>query len=126
SNFPFLNYIRLISVDNRLQRIESIYILNWILAITIKISSYIHIADEGLKEIFNEKIKNQFIYIVGIICIIVTYIFAEIVPRFMELIVFSPWEVVYYSIHKTILPIIAVIVYLIRRKTIDPRERSEN
>ena len=123
SNFPFLAYIRLIRSYSIFERVESIYILLWIIAMIIKVSAYIHIADEGMKEIFKKGSGNKNLYIIGTICILVTAYFADINPRYIEMENTSNWEYVYYFIHKSVIPLIAFLVYFIRRKKFTSEEK---
>lgn len=123
SNFPFLLYIRLIRAYSIFERVESIYIILWIFAMVIKISAYIHIADEGMKEIFKKESGNKYLYMIGVICVLVTYYFSDIKPMYIEIIHVIDWQYIYSFIHKTGIPLIALLVYFIRRKKIGPGEK---
>jgi spore germination protein (amino acid permease) len=125
SNFPFLAYIRLISSYSIFERVESIYILLWVFAMVIKITAYLNITNEGVKEIFKHKSKNLFLYTIGFFCILITFYFAEINPKSTEIINIKDLEYVYYFIHKTLIPLIAVLVYFIRRKTFESEEKLQ-
>lgn len=125
SNFPFLSYIRLIRSYSIFERVESLYILLWIIAMTIKISAYIHIADEGMKEILKKGSENKFLYIIGTICILITAYFADINPIYIQIENMSSWEYIYYFIHKTAIPLIALLVYFIRRKKFTSEEKLQ-
>lgn len=126
SNFPFLAFIRLIDAYSIFERVESIYILIWLFAMMIKITAYIHITDEGLKQIFKNKSGNKFLYIIGIVCILVTFYMTDINPESSQMVDLKSWEYVYFFIHKTIIPVIAVLVYFIRRKTFKSEEKLQS
>lgn len=126
SNFPLLLYIRLIRAYSIFERVESIYILLWIFAMIIKISAYIHIADEGMKEIFKKESGNKYLYMIGVISILATYYLADINPKYIQIINLKNWQYIYAFIHKTGIPLIALLVYFIRRKKIEPGEKLES
>ena len=126
SNFPFLAFIRLIDAYSLFERVESIYILIWLFAMVIKITAYIHITDEGLKEIFKDKSGNKFLYIIGIVCIIVTFYMADINPKSSQMVDLNNWEYAYNFVHKTMIPVIAVLVYFIRRKSFKSEEKLQS
>lgn len=126
SNFPFLAFIRLIDAYSLFERVESIYILIWLFAMVIKITAYIHITDEGLKQIFKKKSGNKFLYIIGIISILVTFYLADINPKSSQMVNLNNWEYIYYFVHKTMIPVIAVLVYFVRRKTFESEEKLQS
>lgn len=126
SNFPFLAYIRRIKAYSIFERIESIYIIMWILAMIIKITTYIYISSQGIKEIFKKKSGNMFLYITGALVGLVTFYVAEINPIIPEVVEIGFPEYVYYFTHKTLIPLIAVIVYLFRRKTFEEQQKLRN
>lgn len=126
SNFPFLAYIRRIKAYSIFERIESIYIIMWILAMIIKITTYIYISNQGVKEIFKKKSGNMFLYIMGAIVALATFYIAEINPIIPEIMEIKSPEYVYYFAHKTLIPLIAVIVYLFRKKTFENQQKLGN
>lgn len=119
SNFPFLDFIRLINVFSIFERIESIYIVMWMIAMIIKITVYIYIASKAFAETFGRKFSNIFIYIVGAVVGLITYYIAEFRPLLLEISSIKPLEYTVYIIFKTGIPLIAVIVYFFRRKSLD-------
>lgn len=126
SNFPFLLYIRLIRTYSIFERLESFYILFWIIGMVIKISTYLHIADEGMKGIFKKGSGNRYLYTIGVFIILVTFYLADINPKPIEVINLGNWEYLYYFIYKTGIPLIALLVYFIRRKKFEDGERLES
>ena len=123
SNYPFLSYIRIIRAYSIFERMESIYILIWIIAMMIKISTYIYIANESMKELFKKVSGNKFLYIIGGICILTTWYIADINTKYIELNIVSRIEYIYYFIHKSLIPLIGLFVYFIRRNTLETGER---
>ena len=126
SNFPFLAYIRRIKAYSIFERIESIYIIMWISAMIIKIATYIYISNQGFKEIFEKKSGNIYIYMIGVIVALVTFYIAEINPLMLEIAAIKFSEYIYYFIHKTAIPLVAVLVYFIRRKSLESKERLQD
>lgn len=123
SNFPFLTFIRLINVYSIFERIESIYIIMWLIAMVIKISVYIYIASQSFAEICRKKGSNTFLYIVGAIVSLITYYIAEFRPLMLEIALIKPLEYIIYIIFTTGIPLIALIVYLFRRKSLNKQEK---
>lgn len=126
SNFPFLTFVRRIRSYSIFQRIESIYIIIWILAIVSRISNYIYISNQAFKEVFNNKEGNLSLYIIGAIIAIMTYYITEIHPVMELLLEVKPQEYIYYLVFKTIIPLISLIVYLFRRKSFEGQKGLGN
>lgn len=118
-NFPFLTFVRLIDAKIILQRIESIFVLMWLTVIILRMSVYIYIASQGLKETLNRKNRTTCIYIIGILTGLVTYYIAEQNPQMEKVVSLKLPGYIYYLIFKTGMPLIGVIVYFFRRKTIE-------
>ncbi|WP_353093479.1 endospore germination permease [Tissierella praeacuta] len=116
SNFPFLSYIRRMKTYSIFERVESVYILIWIVAMMGKIVMYTYIATETFKEVFNKKDRNFILYIIGTFIILITYYFAEYRPILIEIKSIPLLEYIYYFIFETFIPLVLVIVYIFRRK----------
>lgn len=91
----------------------------WMIAMIIKITVYIYIASKAFAETFGRKFSNIFIYIVGAVVGLITYYIAEFRPLLLEIASIKPLEYIVYIIFKTGIPLIAVIVYFFRRKSLD-------
>lgn len=123
SNYPFLTYVRMVRTYSIFERIESAFLVIWILTIMTRIVAYIYISSYAFKEVFRRKNVNIFVYPVTIIAAIITYYLADINPMWLEIAIPKPLEYIYYFIFKTGIPIIAVIVYFFRRKSFKEQER---
>lgn len=123
SNFPFLAFIRLINISDVFERIESIYIFMWITAMIIKVTVYLYISSQAFSEIFKKKDNNISLYIIGIIVALITYYIAEFKPLLIEAGKTKLSQYIVYIVFKTAIPLIAVIVYLFRRKSFDKQKK---
>lgn len=126
SNYPFLTYVRMVRTYSIFERIESAFLVTWTVTIMTKISAYIYISGYAFKEIFKKKNANIFIYSISIISAAITYYLADINSMIVEIITPKLPEYIYYFIFKTVIPIIAVIVYFFRRKSLNKQQRLSN
>lgn len=126
SNFPFLTYVRRIKAYSVFERIESVYTIMWISAMIIKITTYIYLSYQSFKEIFRKQKKGISLYIIGALVGLTTYYLAEINPMMVEIKPIQLSEYIYYFIFKTLIPLIALVVYLFRRKSFEKQERLGN
>lgn len=123
SNFPFLAFIRLINISDVFERIESIYIFMWITAMIIKITVYLYITSQAFAEVLKRKENNICLYTVSIIVALTTYYIAEFKPLLIEIGSTKPPQYIVYIVFKTGIPLIAVIVYFFRRKSLNKQEK---
>lgn len=123
SNFPFLAFVRLINVNSIFERIESVYIIMWLVAMIIKITTYIHMASQAITEVLRKKENNLILYSVGVIVALSTYYIAEFRPLLIETASTSKLEYIVYITFTTFIPLIAVIVYFFRRKSLNKQEK---
>ncbi|HAE92834.1 MAG TPA: hypothetical protein DCG60_09390 [Tissierella sp.] len=126
SNYPFLTYIRMVRTYSIFERIESAFLTIWLIFIMTRIISYLYVSGYAFKEIFKKKDINIFIYPIAIITTIITYYIVDISPMMLEITKPKPLEYIYYLIFKTIIPLIAVIVYFFRKKTFEDQEKLKN
>lgn len=125
-NYPFLAYIRNIRIYSTFERIESIYIFIWIIAMIIKISIYLCISIDAFKEIFKKKSRNKLLYIVGITVALIIFYIAEISPMMVEIKSVKFSEYIYYFIFKVGIPLLILVLYFFRRKTIEKQEKLKS
>ncbi len=123
SNYPFLTYIRMVRTYSIFERIESAFLAIWLIFIMARIISYLYISGYAFKEIFEKENINIFIYPIAIITTIITYYIVDIWPMMFEIIKLKMSEYVYYFLFKVGIPLIAVIVYFLRRKKFEKQER---
>lgn len=126
SNFPLLTYIRRIRAYSSFERIESIYILMWLIAMIVKITIYIHISKKSFQELLRKRTGNKILYTIVIFIIIATYYIAEINPMMLEIKPIKLPGYTYYFIFKTLIPFLALLVYMIRRKSIEKNKKPSN
>ncbi len=124
ANFPFLIFVRLIDNQSILQRIESVVILMWMVAIILKISIYLYISSKSLKEVLNVKGNKKCVYIFGVLIGAITYYISEYNPQIEKIVSIKLPEYTSYLIFKALIPLIALIVYFFRRKTIMGEEAN--
>lgn len=123
ANFPFLTYVRMVRAYSIFERIESAFLTIWTLTITARIIAYLYISSYAFKEVFKVKNVNYFVYPLGIVTAIITYYYSEINPMLVKILELEPSEYIASFILKTIIPLLAVIVYFFRRKTFEREER---
>lgn len=126
SNFPFLTYVRCVRTYSIFERIESIFLIVWILSIITRIVAYFYISINAITEIFKKRGKNIFLYMLAIIITITTYYLAEINPMMGEIILIKFPEYIFYFILEIIIPLIAIVVYLFRKKSFEKQEKLGN
>lgn len=68
-SFPFLSLARYVSMENILQRMDTIILIVWISSIFLKLSVYIYCGTQIALSI--KKIKNKIIYIISIAIVII-------------------------------------------------------
>lgn len=118
-NFPYFTFARLISVFDVVERIESIYVIGWIVSNIGKISAYFYFATLSLSQIFNKKDNRVYIIPLSIIIFIISSTIRGKRPvvgvnQFFKKIAFNT-----VLIFVLIIPLIAVIVYFIRRRFLE-------
>ncbi|MBU5439000.1 spore germination protein [Tissierella sp. MSJ-40] len=126
ANFPFFTFTRLIDIYRIIQRIESIYIMVWIISNVGKITGYLFFASLSISQVLNKNKPNTFIILISTITYIISLF---LINRRTVLGVKQPIEnitLILSVIAMFIIPLIALIVYFFRRKTLKDKEPIKN
>lgn len=122
--YPFLMYTRNISYISAFERIDVLFVIAWILANTGRALFFIYFAYMDYKEVFNINKGKMLYYILGILIGIVTHYFANT----RVLVVGHPemnyLQIVFTGIAIGIIPLITMIIYFFRRKSLIKEEKS--
>ena len=121
-NFPFLTYIRIVRTYSIFERIESVFLIVWIIIVLSKIIDYLYIASYGFKQIFGAKDIRKFVYIIAILTSIITYYLANINSIIATVNQPNIKIDVYHGIFKIGIPLVAIIVYFFRRRSFNKEE----
>ncbi|SCG82955.1 Spore germination protein KB [Proteiniborus sp. DW1] len=126
ANFPFLTYTRLITAHGVAERIESFYVAVWIFAKFIKVTGFLYISSRSLREIFGRGEEKTLVIITGIaIGIIALYV--SLKSPILGLGSFlGDLSTTLSAIFLVILPLVTLIVYFFRRKTIEKEEKLQS
>jgi len=119
SNFPFFTFARLINVYDFIQRIESIYVISWVTGNIGKTSGYLYFSTVSFAQILNKKNNSKYIIPLALVTLIISLIFKD---RNSVIGVNEPLQrilLITILISIIIIPFIALIVYLLRRKKIN-------
>ncbi len=119
SNFPFFLFVRLIDSHSVFQRIEAIYITMWIACMILRISIYLYLSSDGLKQVLNKKTRKGCIYGVGLLVGAVTYYISNFNPQIETIVNIQAIDYISHLIFSTVIPLIGVIVYFFRRKSME-------
>lgn len=127
SVFPFLIYTRLINFVEIFERIDSAFVLVWIITSTARITGFIYISTRVYRDIFNKKEDEKvIIFFVGLIIFIVSMY----ISRARHVVGIRKDFDLYMNILSIIfflsIPTLTCIVYFFRRKSIEKKEKSEN
>lgn len=125
SNFPFLTYVRLVRTYSIFERIEAGFLIIWLIIVMTRVVSYLYISARAFKEVSNKKNINPFIYVIGILLAIAVFYISYVNPKIEFL--FSGHrnyrEDYYYIIFNIVIPLIAILIYFIRRKDLKKLEK---
>ena len=115
-NFPSFTYTRLINLLDFIQRIESLYVVSWIAGNIGKISGYLYFTTVALSQTTKRKENKSYIIPIGIIIFI-----SSIIIKDRHSIIGTPKSteditLIMSIISMLIIPLIALIVYLLRSK----------
>lgn len=118
--YPFLIYTR------AFERIDVIFVITWIAINTLRVVFFMYFGYMALKDVFNiDKSKILFIVIGILIGIITTYIANNMTIGVAQSMINS-LLMLSTAIFVIIIPLITMIVYFFRRKSLDKEKLSEN
>lgn len=118
--FPFFNAVRLVSVGNFLERIESFHVAIWILGMYLRVSFYYYLIVLGLGQIFHLKSYKPLILPVGTIIVSLTTVVGQNIVEIREFTSFKyyPW---YTLVFIFVIPSILLLTASIRKKGVRMR-----
>ncbi len=124
ANFPFFTYARTIDLYRFIQRIEFIFVVAWITGNIGKIAGYLYFSSVSVSQVFNKTDNKPYI----LPCAIIVFIASVILKDSRSIIgVKQPVQkiILIFSLFSIlIIPAIALIVYLFRRKNIEVNKRN--
>lgn len=125
ANYPFLIYTRLIKYESILQRIDAIYVITWISTNTLRKLIYTYISYMSFKEVFNKEGGQWIHYFIGITIGLIAIQLANTKVITTEDSMLNKFFIISSIIFLTIIPLITLIVYFFRRKTLNREENSK-
>ena len=113
--YPVFNAVRIISIANFLERLESVVITAWILSAFIKITIFYYVAVLGGAQLFGLKTYRPMVLPIGIILIILS---ALLLPNTAELTDFLASSFTFYSpvFFEIGIPLILLITAIIKKQ----------
>lgn len=114
-SFPYFSMIRIISVGDFLERIESIHMGIWVLGIFIKVSFYYYLAVLGMGQLFNLKDYKPLVFPAGAVIVPLSILIAESMVELKEFTSYKiyTWYAMFFIL---LIPFILLIIALIRKK----------
>ncbi|MCZ8517715.1 endospore germination permease [Paenibacillus filicis] len=114
-SFPFFQVVKMISIGNFLEHLESIHVGVWVLGVFVKISFYYYMAVLGLKQMFNFKDYKTFVLPMGTILVPLSIMIS---PSVVELKEFTGYKTLtwYALFYMVVIPGILLIVSSFRKK----------
>lgn len=125
ANFPFFTFARLINVFDIVHRIESIYVIIWIISNIGKITGYLFFSTVALSQTFKKRDNKAYIIPMAIIMFVISIIIKE---KRSILAVKEPLDKISLFaslISIFIIPMIALIVYFFRRNTLKDKTSAK-
>lgn len=119
-NFPFLLYVRAINQFQIFERIDSIFIIVWLIASITRISAFLYLSVRAFRELFNKKEDEKLILIViGLLVGIATLA----ISGNRSVIGIRKHLDLYYSLLSftfiLALPLLTCIIYFFRKKSLE-------
>lgn len=124
SNLPYYNVIQQISVLDSIERIEAIFLISWFLGVFFNVSLNLYISSEVMSKIFKSKSNKVFLLpLAAIVFIIITFTKIKKATIFVKFIShkFLPYLQFGYIF---VIPLFLLIIYLLRKKSIDRQQKN--
>ena len=125
SNMPLLLYVRLIDAFDLFQRIDSLFVISWIIISLGRNAGFLYISARTFRELFNKTEDDTMILAIASVLLAIVSLF--IMNNRSVIGVRKYFDAFYrylFVAFVIIIPIITCIVYFFRRKTLDKREPS--
>ena len=124
--YPFLIYTRIINFTAAFERIDVVFVTTWIAINTGRVAFFMYFGYMALKDVFNiDKSKVIFI-VIGILIGIISIYIANNMTIVVAQSMINLALMLSTAIFVTIIPLIAMIVYFFRRRSLDTEKLSEN
>jgi spore germination protein KB len=121
---PYYMFTRQVTAYEFIQRVESLNVIAWFLGVLIKTALFNYLACFTLSKVFGTRSHRAYIGPVFLITFLVNLLpfvnRSSVIDLLRSHLVFPP--IVLFNI--VVLPSVVIIVYLFRRKSIDPRLRG--
>lgn len=118
ANYPYLTFMRQVSIFKFIERVESINIITWFIGIFIKFSIYMHFATVALSQIFGVKSGKVFIILSSVLVAILALtlsISKSVVTNKLISHHYLPYINFAFIF---IVPLFLLVVYLFRKKSL--------
>ena len=126
ANFPFFTYTRTIELYHFIERIESIFIVTWIMGSIGKISGLLYFSSVSMSQVLNKTNNKPYIIPNAVIVLIASVILKDNRPIVAVKHPIQGILLIISLISMFIIPLIALIVYLFRRKSIEANKYNKN
>lgn len=125
SNYPFLIYTRLIDYSSVFERIDLIFVISWLSANVGRVIFYMYLSFMAFKHILRPKNDKALIYVINILVSIISLYLLNIGTKIMSKGSLNTILMYISIIFVTLIPLIAMIVYFFRRKSINRIEKIQ-
>ena len=125
SNYPFLIYTRLIDYSSVFERIDLIFVVSWLSANIGRVIVYMYLSFMVFNHVLKPKKSNLLIYIINILVSIISLYLLNTGIKIMTKGLLNTILMYISIIFVTIIPLIAMIVYFFRRKSISRSEKIQ-
>lgn len=122
SNYPFYIYTRLINYNSVFEKIDLIFVLAWLSANVGRIIVYMYLAYLSFKYIFKIKNEKLMIYFISIFVSLISLYLSNMGFRTMSQGLLNEALMYLSIIFVTVIPLIIMMVYFIRRKSLAKEE----
>ncbi|WP_274653070.1 GerAB/ArcD/ProY family transporter [Paenibacillus humicola] len=114
-SFPYFRVVRMISIGNFFEHLESIHVGVWVLGVFVKISFYYYMAALGIKQLFGFKDYKPFVLPIGAIVVPLSIMIA---PSAVELKSFTSYKIFtwYALFYMVFIPGLLLVLALVRKK----------
>lgn len=125
SNYTFLIYTRLIDYSSVFERIDLIFVITWLSANIGRVIFYMYLTFMAFKHLLRPKNDKLLIYIINILVSIISLYLLNMGTKIMSKGSLNTILMYISIIFVTLIPLIAMIIYFIRRKSINRIEKIQ-
>lgn len=125
SNYPFLIYTRLIDYNSVFERIDLIFVISWLSANVGRVIVYMYLSYMAFNHVLKSKKPKLLIYIINILVSVISLYLLNMGFKTMSKSILNTVLMYLSLIFITLIPLITVIVYFLRKKSLDRIERIQ-